>query len=121
MEHRHTDRKPMVLEVVVVCPRLGLVRGRSVNLGNGGMFVETGNVTMPINAPVKIYFQPDRVQSAENDKISGMIIHLKGQGFGMMFDEPDAEGRRLLDRLLSSQHEEQGNPRSLQMDFTATA
>jgi len=121
MEHRHTDRKSMVLDVVVVCPCLGLVRGRSVNLGNGGMFVETGCVTMPINTPVRVYFQPEQAQPAENQEISGMVVHLKGQGFGMMFDEPDADGRSLLDILLSGQNSAQGASDSTHLDLTTCA
>ncbi len=102
MEHRYTDRKRMVLDVVVVCPCLGLVRGQSVNLGNGGMFVQTGCITLPVNAPVKIHFHSPGPAAVENAEITGMVVHQKDEGFGMMFDELDGEHRHLLDQLLGN-------------------
>ena len=101
MEHRYTDRKPMVLDVVIVCPRLGLVRGRTVNVGVGGMFVETGRVLMPINAPITVCFQPDPEQPEVNHQAQGMIVHQKSQGFGFMFDELTPDIRSVIDVLLA--------------------
>lgn len=121
MEHRYTDRKPMVLDVVVVCPCLGLVRGKSVNLGSGGMFVETGCVTMPINAPVQVCFQAEQASSGEKHEISGMVVHLKGQGFGMMFDELDAGSRRLLSSLLAENSSKASHHDAQRMHMPATA
>lgn len=109
MEHRYTERKPMVLDVVVICPRLGLVRGKTVNVGMGGMFVETGCVLMPLHSPVTVSFQPDPKQPERNHEAKGMVVHQKGQGFGLMFNDLIPETRSVIDVLMSySQGTESG-------------
>lgn len=42
MEQRWTERIPMAVDVMVIYPSLGLVRGKSKDIGLDGMFVETG-------------------------------------------------------------------------------
>lgn len=101
MEHRYTERKPMVLDVVVVCPRVGLVRGKTVNVCMGGMFVQTTCVLMPVNAPVCISFQPDPLRPDISCEAQGMVVHQKAQGFGLMFDELHQETRSVIDVLLT--------------------
>lgn len=91
----------MALDVVVVCPRVGLVRGKTVNVGTGGMFVQTTCVLMPIHEPVSVSFQPDPLRPDICCDAQGMVVHQKSQGFGLMFDDLNTETRAVIDYLLS--------------------
>lgn len=101
MEHRYTERKPMALDVVVSCSSVGLVRGRALNIGSGGMFVETRCVLMPIHSPVTVCFQPDPEQPMVNHQAEGMVVHQKGNGFGIMFGELKPETRSAIRFLMA--------------------
>jgi hypothetical protein len=89
MEHRYTERKPMNLSVVVACPRVGLFRGTIRNLSLGGMYVESGCVVMPLHAPVVVSFQADPDKPVQAIEAQGMVVHQRGNAFGLMFDELD--------------------------------
>jgi len=100
MEHRYTERKLLRLGVVVTCPHLGLIRGRSRDVGLGGMFVQTDCVVMPLNAPVNVSFQPDAQRPLVCFEAQGMVIHQHAGGFGLMFDELQPACRDALRALL---------------------
>ncbi len=101
MEHRYTERKPVTINVLVSCPRVGLVRGTTVDVSAGGMFVATECVDMPLNAPVTVSFQPDDERPLVCFQAKGMVIHRKEFGFGLMFDDLESACKRALRELLS--------------------
>jgi len=105
MEHRYTERKPLRVPVVVSCPRLGLVRGCSTDLGLGGMFVQTDCVVMPLNAPVSVSFQPQADNPLVCFEARGMVVHQHANGFGLMFDELPAACRDALRGLMEAPRE----------------
>jgi hypothetical protein len=100
MEHRYTKRKPTDLHVVVSCPRVGLFRGRVLNLSLGGMSVQSDCVVIPMHAPVMVSFQPDLDDPQWCLQVQGMVIHQDGNAFGLMFDELDAVAIQALRVLL---------------------
>lgn len=102
MEHRYAERKPVVVNVVVSCPRIGLVRGVAENVGMGGMFVATDCVVMPMHAPVSVAFQPSPDDNLVCVQARGMVVHQNPRGFGLMFDELEPVCREALHRLLAA-------------------
>jgi hypothetical protein len=102
MEHRYTERKPLDLSVVVNCPRVGLFRGRIRDLSLGGMYIECDCVVMPIHAPVTVSFQPDPDDPSAAIEASGMVVHQRGNAFGLMFEEHNPAVNGALRELLGS-------------------
>lgn len=102
MEHRYTERKPVAINVLVSCPRMGLVRGQTIDVSVGGMFIATDCVDMPLNAPVTVSFQPNEKLPLVCFQAKGMLVHHKDHGIGIMFDELEPSCKRALRELLST-------------------
>lgn len=102
MEHRYTNRKPLEIGVLVSCPRVGVIRGQTIDVSAGGMFVGSECVTVPRNSPVTVSFQPDQDQPLVCFRARAMVIHQDEHGFGLMFDELGAECRHALSELLAA-------------------
>lgn len=100
MEHRHTERKPVDLGVVISCPRVGLFRGRALNISLGGMRVQSDCVVIPLYAPVVVTLQPDPDDLQRCLEAQGMVIHQHGNAFGLMFDDLEPGCARDLRALL---------------------
>ena len=107
MEHRCASRKPITLDVVVTYQALGLVHGRAVNLGLGGMFIETGCVELPINALVKTSFFLNENGLQRPCSTDAMVMHSGPGGAGLMFNDLDEKLHDALQRLLIAYHEEE--------------
>lgn len=67
-----------------------MVKGRVVNLGSNGMFLETDEI-VPIdaNADIIINFDPDSTTSALVIRTSGQIVHSTKDGIGIRFTSID--------------------------------
>ncbi|HEC16925.1 MAG TPA: PilZ domain-containing protein [Sedimenticola sp.] len=111
MEHRCAIRKPIALDVVISYQALGLVQGRTINIGVGGMFVETGCVELPVNALVKTSFflEDDGLQRPCNT--SAMVVHSQDSGAGLMFNDLDDELHEVLHRLVVNHGDEEEEAR----------
>jgi len=102
MEHRCTSRKPIALDVVVTYRALGLVQGRTLNIGIGGMFIETGCVELPVNALVKASFYLHENGVHKACSTDAMVMHSAPGQAGVMFSDLNDELHASLHRLLSS-------------------
>lgn len=100
MEHRYSQRKLLDISAVIACPRVGLFRGRIRDLSLGGMHVESDCVVMPIHAPVTVSFQLDPENPSSSIEAKGMVIHQRGNAFGLMFDDHDSALCEALRNLL---------------------
>lgn len=100
MEQRNADRKTVSMDAVVGCPRFGLLRGRIVDIGLGGLYVKAETSIVPIGAEVTVTFQPDEAGTGGCMSLKGRVAHQSLHGFGIRFDELDAECRDMLSRLL---------------------
>ena len=96
MEQRSGERKAVSLDAVVACARFGLIRGRIVDLGLGGLYIEAQTSIVPIDAEVSVTFR----SGDDWLKIKGRVRHQSLQGFGIRFDAPDADCLQALQRLL---------------------
>jgi hypothetical protein len=89
MEHRWSARKPFSGNVVVECPRVGLVHATMRDVSLSGMFVETGPMVLPLNAPVSVVFNLPLGKIAEDYCLQAMIVRHTAKGAGIMFLDPD--------------------------------
>jgi len=66
------------------------IKGKVVNLGSNGMFLET-NEFVPISAPADIIinFDPESTTSGMVIRISGLIVHSTREGIGIRFTSID--------------------------------
>jgi hypothetical protein len=114
MEHRYALRKPVTLDVVVTYQALGLVQGRTMNIGLGGMFIETGCVELPVNALVKASFYLRENGQDKPCSIDAMVMHSAPGRAGVMFNDLDDELHADLHRLLNDFHDNDDNSSSTQ-------
>lgn len=98
MEQRSSRRKPISLDAVVGCARFGLIRGRIVELGLDGMYVEAETNIVPIGAEVTVTFQPSDGVCSDCLSVTGRVSHQSPQGFGVELDPPDPRCREFLQR-----------------------
>jgi hypothetical protein len=100
MEHRWSARKPVDGNVVVECPRVGLVRATMRDVSLSGMFVETGPMVLPLNAPVSVVFNLPSDARERDYCLQAMIVRHTTKGAGIMFLDPDAETIRSMRAML---------------------
>ncbi|VAX10866.1 hypothetical protein MNBD_GAMMA26-785 [hydrothermal vent metagenome] len=105
MEHRCVVRKPIALDVVINYRALGLVQGRTSNLGIGGMFVDTGCIELPVNALVETVFLLDDNGRQIPCKTEAMVMHSDSGGAGLMFNDLDHALHASLHRVLMDHKE----------------
>jgi len=100
MEQRSSERKAVSLDAVVGCARFGLIRGRIVDIGLGGLYIKAETSIVPIGAAVTVTFQ--RAERVHGDCMSlrGQVSHQSLHGFGIEFDALDPGCLEALQRLL---------------------
>ena len=89
MEHRCSVRVPLALDVVIKSRSLGLVSGRTRNVGVGGMLVDTGPARLPVNTLVEtslVMLEQGREQVYD---AFAVVIHSSDGGTGLMFSDMD--------------------------------
>jgi hypothetical protein len=95
MEHRWSVRTSVSRGVVVECPRMGQVQASLRDVSLGGAFIETGSVTLPLDAPIALWFVGSREHCVE-----AMVVRLTAKGAGLMFLESETELAESLQDLL---------------------
>ncbi len=96
MEHRWSARKLVAGNVVVECPRVGLVRAAMRDVSLGGMFLETKAVVLPVNAPVTVVFDLPAGPQGGAYCLQAMIVRRTSGGAGLMFLDPESEAVRAM-------------------------
>lgn len=91
MEHRWSARRPVTGNVIVECPRIGLVRAALRDVSLGGMCVETSAVVIPLNAPISVVFDLESDDQREGYCLQAMVVRHTTRGAGIMFLDPDAQ------------------------------
>ena len=112
MEQRTDDRKAVSFDAVVGCPRFGLIRGRIVDLGLGGLYIRAETSIVPIGARVSVTFQPGEdicgdclsimricCASAGLERLGGLLNDWVGDHFASHLPESNKaiHGRRKTD------------------------
>ena len=100
MEQRSCERKMVSLDAVVGCPRFGLIRGRIIDLAEGGLYIRAETSIVPIGAEVTVTFQPGDNICSDCMSVKGYVSHQSLHGFGISFVDLDARCKAVLDELL---------------------
>lgn len=97
VEHRGGNRRPLVVDIMIDCPRLGLMPARTRDVGLGGMFVETAR-SLVVNQIVTVRF--GSAPAGPVYRWQAVVVHTTPHGAGLMFDglEP-AELAAVLEAL----------------------
>ncbi len=102
MEHRCSSRKPLMLDVVIGYNAIGLVQGRTRDVGLGGMFVETGCVELPVNAVVQASFILEKNGRKAACQAKALVVHNQSLGAGLMFNDLNDDLYSTLHDILST-------------------
>ncbi len=85
MEHRWSTRKPFQQAVLLDCPHFGIAIANARDLSYGGMFVDTGRLVLPPNAPVFVTFNLRHIESCGTLRVEAMVVRRAPSGTGLMF------------------------------------
>lgn len=100
MEQRSNVRKAVSFDAVIACTRFGMIRGRIVDLAEGGLYIKAETSIVPLDAAVTVTFQPDDEICNRCLSVEGRVVHQSLHGFGIRFDELDPACNEALGRLL---------------------
>ncbi len=97
MEHRWSTRKSVTGNVVVECPRIGLIHAAMQDVSLGGMSINAESVSLPVNAPLAVVFDLASGERRDAYCLQAMVVRrIAGGGMGIMFLDPDAEVIRAM-------------------------
>ena len=102
MEHRHHIRKPLRIDVEVFNRGQFLGRFETRDVNAGGLFVETGPLTLRRNAMMTLTFDLDREANAGVHNLLAMVVHQSREGVGLMFHDVDRGSLQMRNALLDA-------------------
>ncbi len=101
MEKRSNERKSIGMDVIVSCPGIGMWRGRTDDVGLGGLFINARMVNVPTGSVVSVTFQPDPNYPDLSVDTRGEVIHQGHRGFGLRFSCLDDASTKALQGLMN--------------------
>lgn len=99
MEHRCCVRKPFKCQILIYKHGIPVQAGSCLDLGLGGMFVESAGYEWRKNERLEIELLGANRRSAM--RLPAVVAHYSAQGAGLMFDAISGDQRRALRVLLS--------------------
>lgn len=100
MEHRISTRKAVSVQVALYCDRVGMLRCETRNISLEGMFVETGNISIPMYVPVEAVFITNHDDKIHTHRLQAHVVRSESDGVGLMFQEVDMASFRFLRELM---------------------
>lgn len=104
MEHRCSIRKSLTIDVVLNCRSLGLVGGRTRDIGMGGMFVDIGRIQLPMNALIESCVLLETAGKVQPYRSEAMVVHSSRAGVGLMFSDLTPVFHQRLHELIFTGH-----------------
>ena len=86
MERRTSERQFSVNDVTVSYSNLGLVKARSKDLSLGGICLDTGSVSLPVNAAVSVNFTIDSQDGPLACEAHAIVVRSDFSECCLMFD-----------------------------------
>ena len=102
MDSRSSIRRRLELQVVLSYPKLGMVSGRTRDLSRGGMFVDTGRVTVPRDEMLRVYLHLPGPDAEHFCVAEARVVHSRGGGVGLAFQQLDDATRNTLAELMAT-------------------
>jgi len=105
MEHRCSVRKSIGFQLLLYKHGLPVQSGTCINMGLGGMLVDTGDRQWRKNE----YLEVEILGQAGNAamRLPAVVVHQTPQGVGVMFDAVTSEQRRTLRAWLFGRAEQE--------------
>ncbi len=101
MDSRSSIRRRLELQVVLSYPKLGMLSGCMRDLGRGGMFVDTGRVTVPRDEKLRVYLYLPGPDAEHFCVADARVVHSRGGGVGLAFQHLDDATRNALNELMA--------------------
>jgi hypothetical protein len=89
------------MRVVLGYPKLGMLSGSTRDLGPGGMFVDTGRVTLPRDGKVRVYLYVPGPEAERFCVADARVVHSHSGGAGLAFQQLDDATRSALNGLMA--------------------
>ncbi len=99
MEQRCSMRKLLTLDTVLSCPGLGLVSGKTRDIGLEGMYVSTGRIQIPSDATINVslMFNSPNYNHLQMD---ASVMRCDDVGVGLKFSRLDLPIQDILRILI---------------------
>ena len=91
----------MSLRVVLGYPKLGMLSGNTRDLSLGGLFVDTGRVTVPRDQMVRVYLHLPGPGTEHFCVADARVVHGRSGGVGLAFQQLDHQTRSALSELMA--------------------
>ena len=100
MEHRYGSRTGIGAVVEIRRHDRQALVGRVRNVSLGGMFIELGRESLPLNVPVHLRFELEAIGHRQACTADGIVVHRDRGGCGVMFSALHGDTLEALDGLL---------------------
>jgi hypothetical protein len=87
VERRYSARHPIDLQVYIRYRKRRFIGARACNLSNQGMFLEVRNLTLPHGTLIELELDC----LGKDWLIPSIVVHRRGSGIGIMFQEPQPD------------------------------
>ncbi len=104
VEHRCGSRTGIGAVVEVRGHDRQALLGRVRNVGLGGMFIELGRASLPLNLSVHLTFDLEAPGLRRSCAADGIVVHREPYGCGVMFSALDSDTLNALHSLLHEAH-----------------
>jgi len=108
MEHRCSVRKSIGVQLLLYKHGLPVQSGTCINMGLGGMLVDTGDRQWRKNEYLEVEILGQAGKAAM--RLPAVVVHQTPQGVGVMFDAVTSEQRRTLRAWLFGREEQESAP-----------
>ncbi len=105
MEHRWSPRRCLEGEVTMHYAPVGSFPAVLRDISLGGMFIETGDTALPVNAPVIVSLVLRSQGELSPHRLHAMVVRATDEGSGLMYVDSSEEILRPLRRWLHAPHE----------------
>jgi PilZ domain len=116
MEHRLSARVPVHGRAIVDGAPIGIAVANVRDISAGGMFVECGPDSFPVDSLVALSFSLSSPSRKESFLITAMVVRADGHGVGFMFVDDESNHVAALHDLIFTEQ-----PASLRSSLAFTA
>lgn len=88
-EHRWSERKPIRLNVSIYYEPLGTISCQTRDISLEGMFVETPDVELPVEAELEVSFTTGNAGKQQEHHMPAYVVHGNDDGAGLMLRHVD--------------------------------
>jgi hypothetical protein len=102
MDPLRSARVPFSTEVVIYCRGLGLVRGRTRQIGVGSMILDTGIIRLPIDEEVEVAFVLGDDAEEQVHQVTAQVVTNSASGSELRFRDFEPSTIQCLRRVLGT-------------------